>query len=111
MPALPTLRQLAYLVELVGAPEFPRRRARLNSSRSPRCRPGIKELEKLLGVQLVERDKRSVRLTALGEDVVARARLLAAADDLRGGGAQRGRAALRPVALRRHTHDRAVSAA
>jgi LysR family hydrogen peroxide-inducible transcriptional activator len=44
---------------------------------------GIKELERLLGVQLLERDHRNVRLTAVGEDVVTRAReLLAAATDL-----------------------------
>jgi LysR family transcriptional regulator, hydrogen peroxide-inducible genes activator len=55
---------------------------------------GIKELETLLGVQLVERDKRHVRLTAVGEDVVARAReLLAAATDL----AEAARSAARPL--------------
>ena len=43
----------------------------------------IKELESVLGVQLVERDKRSVRLTEVGAEVVARARgVLAAATDL-----------------------------
>jgi LysR family hydrogen peroxide-inducible transcriptional activator len=55
---------------------------------------GIKELETLLGVQLVERDKRHVRLTAVGEDVVARAReLLAAATDL----AEAAQSATRPL--------------
>jgi LysR family hydrogen peroxide-inducible transcriptional activator len=55
---------------------------------------GIKELETLLGVQLVERDKRHVRLTAVGEDVVARAReLLAAATDL----AEAARSATQPL--------------
>ena len=55
---------------------------------------GIKELETLLGVQLVERDKRHVRLTAVGEEVVARAReLLAAATDL----AEAARSATRPL--------------
>jgi LysR family hydrogen peroxide-inducible transcriptional activator len=45
-------------------------------------------------VQLVERDKRHVRLTAVGEDVVARAReLLAAATDL----AEAARSATRPL--------------
>jgi LysR family hydrogen peroxide-inducible transcriptional activator len=52
------------------------------------------ELERLLGVQLVERDKRLVRLTAVGEDVAARAReLLAAATDL----AEAARSATRPL--------------
>src|SRR5207247_6121346 len=55
---------------------------------------GIKELERLLGVQLVERDNRNVRLTAVGEDVVARAKeLLAAATDL----AEAARSATRPL--------------
>src|ERR1700730_12841370 len=81
-PALPTLRQLAYLVELS---------ARLNFRVADEARfvtqstlsAGIKELETLLGVQLVERDNRNVRLTAIGEDVVMRAKeLLAAATDL-----------------------------
>ena len=45
-------------------------------------------------MQLVERDKRHVRLTAVGEDVVARAReLLAAATDL----AEAARSATRPL--------------
>src|SRR5262249_53262004 len=44
---------------------------------------GIKELERVLGAQLVERDKRRVHLTAVGEEVVARARdLLSGAADL-----------------------------
>jgi len=44
---------------------------------------GIKELETQLGGQLLERDKRSVRLTPLGGEVVERARaLVAEAGDL-----------------------------
>jgi LysR family hydrogen peroxide-inducible transcriptional activator len=44
---------------------------------------GIKELETQLGGQLLERDKRSVRLTQLGREVVERARaLVAEAGDL-----------------------------
>jgi LysR family hydrogen peroxide-inducible transcriptional activator len=44
---------------------------------------GIMELERLLGGVLVERDRQNVRLTPLGEQVVARARvLLADAQDL-----------------------------
>ena len=44
---------------------------------------GIKELESTLGAQLVERDKRRVRLTRIGEQVVERARrLVAEAADL-----------------------------
>ncbi len=45
---------------------------------------GIAELERVLGARLVERSKRSVRFTGVGEEVVARARtVIRAADDLR----------------------------
>jgi LysR family hydrogen peroxide-inducible transcriptional activator len=44
---------------------------------------GLKELESTLGVHLVERDKQSVALTVVGEEVVKRARqVLASAEDL-----------------------------
>jgi LysR family hydrogen peroxide-inducible transcriptional activator len=82
MPALPTLRQLAYLVELSGRLSF-RAAAEAQFVTQSTLSAGIKELETLLGVQLVERDRRHVRLTAVGEDVAARGReLLAAATDL-----------------------------
>jgi LysR family hydrogen peroxide-inducible transcriptional activator len=93
MPALPTLRQLAYLVELSRRLNF-RAAAEAQFVTQSTLSAGIKELETLLGVQLVERDKRHVRLTAVGEDVVARAReLLAAATDL----AEAARSAARPL--------------
>ena len=93
MPALPTLRQLAYLVELSERLNF-RVAAEAQFVTQSTLSSGIKELETLLGVQLVERDHRSVRLTAVGEDVVARAReLLAAAIDL----AEAARSATRPL--------------
>ncbi len=79
---LPTLRQLAYLVELSERLSF-RGAAEAQLVTQSTLSAGIKELERLLGVQLVERDKRHVRLTGIGEDVVARSReLLAAAADL-----------------------------
>lgn len=82
MPALPTLRQLSYLVELADRLNF-REAAQAQHVTQSTLSAGIKELESVLGVQLVERDKRHVRLTAAGEEVVARAReLLAAAQDL-----------------------------
>jgi LysR family hydrogen peroxide-inducible transcriptional activator len=82
MTVLPTLRQLAYLVELSERLNF-RVAAEAQLVTQSTLSAGIKELERLLGVQLVERDKRHVRLTAVGEDVVARGReLLAAATDL-----------------------------
>jgi LysR family hydrogen peroxide-inducible transcriptional activator len=82
MSALPTLRQLGYLVELSERLNF-RAAAEAQFVTQSTVSAGIKELETLLGVQLVERDQRHVRLTATGEQVVPRARdLLAAAKDL-----------------------------
>src|SRR5262245_711025 len=90
---LPTLRQLAYLVELAERLNF-RIAAEGQFVTQSTLSAGIKELETLLGVQLVERDNRNVRLTAVGENVVARAKeLLAAATDL----AEAARAATRPL--------------
>src|SRR5437762_10104680 len=92
-PALPTPRQLAYLVELSKHLNF-RVAAEAQFVGQSTLSAGIKELETVLGVQLVERDNRNVRLTAIGEDVVARAReLLAAATDL----AEAAQAATRPL--------------
>ena len=92
-PALPTLRQLAYLVELAERLNF-RVAAEAQFVTQSTLSAGIKELETVLGVQLVERDNRNVRLSAIGENVVARAKeLLAAATDL----AEAARAATRPL--------------
>ncbi|HEV7502175.1 MAG TPA: hydrogen peroxide-inducible genes activator [Vicinamibacteria bacterium] len=93
MPNLPTLRQLGYLVELSARLNF-RVAAEAQFVTQSTLSAGIKELETVLGGQLVERDHRSVRLTAVGEDVVARAReLLAAATDL----AEAARSTTRPL--------------
>lgn len=93
MPALPTLRQLAYLVELSERLNF-RAAAEARFVTQSTLSAGIKELETLLGVQLVERDRRHVRLTAVGEEIVTRARdLLAAATDL----TEAARSATRPL--------------
>jgi len=91
--ALPTLRQLAYLVELSERLNF-RVAAEAQFVTQSTLSAGIKELETVLAVQLVERDKHHVRLTAVGEDVVARGRdLLAAATDL----AEAARSAIGPL--------------
>lgn len=82
MSALPSLRQLSYLVALADRLNF-RAAAEAQFVTQSTLSAGIKELETLLGAQLVERDKRRVRLTAVGEEVAARAReLLAGATDL-----------------------------
>ena len=93
MTSLPTLRQLGYLVELAEKLNF-RAAAEAQFVTQSTISAGIKDLETLLDVQLVERDRRHVRLTAAGEDVVARARdLLAAATDL----AECARASAKPL--------------
>lgn len=82
LSALPSLRQLRYLVVLAERLSF-RQAAEVLFVTQSTLSAGIKELENTLGVQLVERDSRSVRLTALGDAVLVRARdLLAGAQDL-----------------------------
>lgn len=82
MNALPSLRQLRYLVAVADRLNF-RAAAQSCFVTQSTLSAGIKELEGLLGVELVERDKRRVRLTRAGEEIVAKARgLLAQAQDL-----------------------------
>jgi len=93
MTHLPTLRQLAYLVELSERLNF-RVAAEAQFVTQSTLSAGIKELETILGVQLVERDRRHVRLTTVGEEVAARGReLLAAATDM----AEAARSTTRPL--------------
>ena len=70
---LPTLKQLQYLVALHEHGHFGRAADSCFVSQST-LSAGIAELERLVGVTLVERTKRSVRFTDLGEAFVARAR-------------------------------------
>jgi LysR family hydrogen peroxide-inducible transcriptional activator len=82
MNALPSLRQLRYLVAVADRLNF-RAAAEACFVTQSTLSAGIKELESLLGLELIERDKRRVRLTLAGEAVVAKARgLLAQAQDL-----------------------------
>jgi LysR family hydrogen peroxide-inducible transcriptional activator len=82
MAALPSLRQLSYLVTLSETLHFTEAARRSFVTQST-LSGGIMELERLLGGVLVERDRQNVRLTPLGEQVVARSRvLLADAQDL-----------------------------
>lgn len=79
---LPSLRQLRYLVEVADKLNF-RAAAESCFVTQSTLSSGIKELETQLGVELVERDPRGVRLTPAGEQAVERAKtLLAAAQDL-----------------------------
>jgi len=93
MAALPSLRQLGYLVALAQHLSFTRAAAACFVTQST-LSAGLKELEATLGATLVERDRQSVFMTPLGLEVTARARsLLAAAEDL----AQLAAAAAEPM--------------
>jgi LysR family hydrogen peroxide-inducible transcriptional activator len=77
-----SLRQLRYLVVLSETRNFTRAAEACFVTQST-LSAGLKELETTLGVQLVERDRQSVRMTPVGDAVVGRARaLLAGAEDL-----------------------------
>jgi LysR family hydrogen peroxide-inducible transcriptional activator len=79
---LPTIKQLQYLVALHEHGHFGRAAESCFVSQST-LSAGIRELESLLGVTLVERSRRVVRFTALGEQVVEKAhRLLREAEEL-----------------------------
>jgi LysR family hydrogen peroxide-inducible transcriptional activator len=72
MIPLPTLRQLQYLRALHQHGHFGRAAEACLVTQST-LSAGLAELEDLLGVQLVERTKRRVLFTPLGEDVARRA--------------------------------------
>lgn len=82
MQPLPTLRQLQYLVALAEHKHFGRAAEACFVTQST-LSASLQELEGLLGVTLVERSRRRVEITPLGEEVIARAaRLLRDASDL-----------------------------
>jgi LysR family transcriptional regulator, hydrogen peroxide-inducible genes activator len=72
---LPTLKQLQYLVALHEHEHFGHAAAASFVSQST-LSAGLRDLETLLGVVLVERTKRAVRFTPLGNAVVAKAHRL-----------------------------------
>ena len=79
---LPTIKQLQYLVALHEHGHFGRAAEAMFVSQST-LSAGIRELESLLGVTLVERSRRVVRFTPLGNAVVEKAhRLLREAEEL-----------------------------
>lgn len=78
----PSLRQLRFLVALDAERHFGRAAAVMGVGQST-LSAGISELERLVGLVLVERTKRSLRFTEVGESFVFRARsLVDAADEL-----------------------------
>ena len=90
---LPTLKQLQYLVALRDAGHFGRAADACYVTQST-LSAGIRELETLIGVTLVERTRRVVRFTPLGERIADKARrVLREADEL----GELARAAGRPL--------------
>ena len=82
MTFLPTLKQLQYLVALHQNGHFGRAATATFVTQST-LSAGLRELETLLGVTLVERTRRVVRFTPVGERVVAKAYIvLREADEL-----------------------------
>jgi LysR family hydrogen peroxide-inducible transcriptional activator len=79
---LPTLKQLQYLVALRQHGHFGKAAEACFVTQST-LSAGIRELETLLGVTLVERTRRVVRFTALGEKIAGKAvRVLREAEEL-----------------------------
>jgi LysR family hydrogen peroxide-inducible transcriptional activator len=75
MSALPSLRQLSYLVRLSERLNFTQA-AEASFVTQSTLSGGIQELERQLGARLVERDRQHVRMTPVGAEVVERARVL-----------------------------------
>ena len=73
----PSLRQLRYFAALAEARSFAGAAAAVNISQ-PALSMQIRDLEAALGVALVERRPRDIRLTAAGREVAARARRILA---------------------------------
>jgi LysR family transcriptional regulator, hydrogen peroxide-inducible genes activator len=81
---LPTIRQLQYLVALHDHGHFGRA-AEASFVTQSTLSAGIQELERLLGTPLVERSRRSLRFTALGNRIVERGRqILRDAEEISG---------------------------
>lgn len=79
---LPTLKQLQYLVALKEQGHFGRAAESCFVTQST-LSAGIRELETLIGTTLVERTRRVVRFTALGDRIVEKAyRVLREAEEL-----------------------------
>lgn len=71
---LPTLRQLRYFTALADIGHFGRAADACFVSQSA-FSTAIRELENLLGVQLVDRTNRTVTITAIGQEIAVQARL------------------------------------
>ncbi len=78
MKPTPTLRQLQYLIALSEHLSFTKAAASCFVTQST-LSAGLKELERLLGTQLLERDRQTVLMTTIGEEVAERARSIVTA--------------------------------
>src|SRR5919112_5496991 len=89
----PTIKQLQYLVALRQCGHFGRAADACFVTQST-LSAGLRELETLLGMTLVERTRRVVRFTALGEKIADKAtKVLSEAEEL----AEMARAQGRPL--------------
>src|SRR5689334_12663321 len=70
----PSIRQLECLVAVADHGSFRKAAASLGISQ-PALSAQVQSVEELLGVQVFERDRRSVLVTSAGEDVVGRSRI------------------------------------
>jgi LysR family hydrogen peroxide-inducible transcriptional activator len=84
----PSIRQLECLVAVSDHGSFRRAATALGISQ-PALSAQVQAAEELLGIQVFERDRRSVLVTPAGEDVVGRAREALAAVDAVGDAARR----------------------
>ncbi|MCB9959515.1 MAG: hydrogen peroxide-inducible genes activator [Rhodospirillaceae bacterium] len=82
MARRPSVRQLQYLVAVAEQGHFGRAAEQCSVTQST-LSAGIRELEDVLGTVVLERDHRTIGLTPIGRDLVARARsILGKVDDL-----------------------------
>lgn len=95
----PSIRQLESLVAIAEQGSFRRAATTLGISQ-PALTAQIQAVEALLGVQVFERDRRSVLITPAGEDIVGRAReALVAIDTVTDTARRRGEPLVGPLRL------------
>ncbi|HEY0251733.1 MAG TPA: LysR substrate-binding domain-containing protein [Kofleriaceae bacterium] len=95
----PTVRQLESLVAVADHRNF-RRAAEALGISQPALSSSVQMAEDLLGVQVFERDRRSVLITPAGEDVIGRARIaLQSIDSVADTARRRGEPLVGPLRL------------
>src|SRR6476469_7057674 len=95
----PSIRQLECLVAVADHHSFRKAATSLGISQ-PALSAQVQCAEELLGIQVFERDRRSVLVTTAGEDVVGRARLaLEAVDAVTDAARRRGEPLVGPLRL------------